>query len=324
MPTITPGTTIPRTDLMGSFTENTGAVDTIAAEVFPDFETPDQSGSFGVTPMAAHLSDQNVDRAMDGSYPRSTWKLEDASYKTVEYGHEERLDDRKSKMFRNFFDFEMTRAVRIRNILRRKRAIRVAALLHNTTTLPLSGTTGLAITDEWDDKTNAIPVDNIAFGLQCIRDRGGDASRAILQISWRAQYDLSRTNQIRSVLAYTKMPEGLIPLNDLAQALGVRKVIAASAQKNTANDGLAESLADVYHPEYAALVVPPSGLDIEEPCFGRSFYWTGDGGGTPDEPALEEYYEDARRGSVLRGRHDVQEKVLFSGAAFLFGNCYTA
>lgn len=324
MPTITPGTTIPRTDLMGSFTENTGTVDAVASAVLPEFETPDQSGAFGVTPMAAHLGDHNVDRAMDGSYPRSTWKAESGTYQTKEYGHEERLDDRKSKMFKNFFDFEMTRAMRIRNILRRKRAIRVAALLHNTTTFPLSGLTGLSITDEWDDSTNAIPINNIAFGLKCIRDRGGDASRAELQISWQAQYDLSRTAQIRNVLAYTKTPEGLIPLTDLAQALGVRKVVAASGQKNTANDNLAESLSDIYSPEYALLYVPPSGLDIEEPCLGRSFFWTGDGGGSPDEPTIEEYYEDARRGSVLRGRHDVQESILFSACAFLFGNCYTA
>jgi len=324
MPTITPGTTIPRTDLMGSFTENSGEVDAVAASVLPEFEAPDQAGNFGVTPMAAMLSDQEVDRGMDGSYPRSTWKLEDTNYKTGEYGHEERLDDRRSAMFKNFFDFEVTRADRIRNILRRRRAIRVAAMIHNIGTFPLSGLTGLSLTDEFDDKANAIPVDNVAFGLDCMRQRGADVSRAELQISWRAQYDLSRTNQIRAVLGYTKMPDGVMDSSELAQALGVRKVVVATGQKNTANDGLAESISDIYNPEYAFLYVPPSGLDIEEPCLGRTFYWTGDGGGTPDEPALEEYYEDARRGSVLRGRHDLQEKVLFAACGFLFGNCYTA
>jgi hypothetical protein len=49
---------------------------------------------------------------------------------------------------------------------------------------------------------------------------------------------------------------------------------------------------------------------IEEPCLARTIHWGEDGstiGGT-----VETYYEDQSRGDVVRARHEVEEKIVYT------------
>jgi hypothetical protein len=64
-----------------------------------------------------------------------------------------------------------------------------------------------------------------------------------------------------------------------------------------------------------------TGVDMREPGVGRTFHWSGDGssiGGT-----VETYRDETVRGDVVRVRHQVQEKRLYTEAAFLLGNITT-
>jgi hypothetical protein len=58
--------------------------------------------------------------------------------------------------------------------------------------------------------------------------------------------------------------------------------------------------------------------DIREPCLGRTFHWGEDGsqiGGL-----MESYREEQKRSDIIRCRHDVDEKVLYTQMGHLLSN----
>lgn len=321
---IAPNTTIPRQDLQASFMEAPSRQLYIASRIYVPFEVSMHAGAFGRLPLAEQLKNHSLVRNNKGEYPRSEAKLDDDTWLTREYGHEASLDNRQSVIYRNFIDFETAEANRLRELMLRGRESRVAAKCHNTTTFPLSGNTGKDISNEWDDYANAAPIDDVRAGLSGMRARGVNPAGAVLQISWRAQWDLSQCDQILQRLKYTGRPSTPISLPELALALGVAEVIVGGGFYNSADQGLAASIADIWNPEYAFLFVPARSGDISEACIGRTMVWKGDGGGDADEPAVEEYISDPNRASILRVRHDIDEKELFTACGFLLGNCYTA
>lgn len=318
MPTIAAGTTIPRQDLNAALVELPPKHTYVAGMIMPTLEVPTISGNMGVIPRGAYLSRQNVNRKSDGTYNRSKWKFEDIAYATKEYGHEESLDNRKANAYRSYADFERARAIRVREIMLREREFRVKELLLNLTTFPLSGNTGLSVTTKWDNAA-ATPIDDVKTGQRLRRVSSG-LVLDVLRISWQTWTDLSNCPQILDRLKYTSAPEGRIDTGILASAMGLRKIIVSNAMYNTADEGQTEVLDDIWGAQYANLMALADTEDPEEPCVGRTFCWKGDGGGDPDDPTIEEYVQDDARGSVLRGRNEVQEKILIPEANFVFGN----
>ena len=318
---IASGTTIPRTDLRSALVEFMPDVVPIGGLLYPWFEVPDQTGYFGRVPKESTMGIPNTDRSTDGSYNRQKGKLEDDSWATRERGMEEPLDNRQARLFRNYIDYERVRAIRLASIMARVHEQAVVAAVHNTTTYTQSGNTGLAVTNEWDDNANCVPIDDVHAGLRGIRARCG-LTADTLQIAWRTAFDLSRSSQILDRLKYTSQPPGLLPTTELAAALGIKRVIVGNQPYNTANDGVAETIGELWDPEYAFLAVTAAGMDIEANCVGRTMYWNEDGSAGP-EPLFEEYVEDRVRSSVLRVRHEWVLKTLDSSCGFLFSNIKT-
>jgi hypothetical protein len=52
------------------------------------------------------------------------------------------------------------------------------------------------------------------------------------------------------------------------------------------------------------LIRVASGLDITEPCIGRTFLWTED---SPANPIVESYRDETVRSDIVRVRHNVDE-----------------
>lgn len=316
---LTGALTIPRTDLNASFEQTSRDDNFIADQIFAPFQVPDVSGALMVTPLAALKEDRGDDvRQADGGYQRTQWTADQDSYATTERGGEEAVDQHKAKIYRSYLDFEKFTAVRLRAMALRRKEIRVKDLCHDTTNF--TGATGtLAITNEWDDSTNAIPINDVQTGMKAIRDKCG-LSLFHLQISWNSWLDLSLCSQIREVLKYTEKPEGFMPLNALAQALGVAKVVVGDAKTNTANLGLTASLGDVWSDEYAFLYVP-CGADVVSPGIGRTFFYNEEGGS--EMIYAEEYLEPRVRSKVLRVRYQDQQKRWSTRYGFLFSNVAT-
>jgi len=91
--------------------------------------------------------------------------------------------------------------------------------------------------------------------------------------------------------------------------------------KQTADEGLAPVLANVWSDEYAMVCCIATNNDVRQPCIGRTFHWAEDGsqpGGTP-----ESYRDEPVRSDIIRVRHDVDELLMHTEAAQLFDNVTT-
>ena len=114
----------------------------------------------------------------------------------------------------------------------------------------------------------------------------------------------------------------------LAALFDLDFVIVAGGIKNSANEGQDVTISQVWSDEYMMVCRVATSRDPQEPCIGRTFFWTGDGPnapGTDEELALitEEYREEGVRGSVLRARNDRQIKVMYAQMGHLLSNAIT-
>lgn len=324
MPNRATSTNIPRRDILGSMMKAAPTATFIAGSIFSPFPVMAERGSYGVIPIAALKSRAQVRREPKSGYNRSDWTFQDTTYRCRVFGHEELRDDNEASVYGDFFDYETMLAMRGRDILLREQEIRARDAIHNTTTFPQSGNTGLAVTNEWDDASNAVPVDDIQAGREGIRAQCGLLPN-VLQIAWTTWFDLWRCNQVVDRIKYTVTPEVPLPGNAaargaLAAFLGLDEILVADQWYNSAIEGQTETVSEVWTNEYAFLFYRnPQTRDLQGPTLGRMFHYDANGGLLDVLMWRDERVES----DVYRVKQCVQEKVEFSACGFLFSNITT-
>jgi len=279
----------------------------IGLDIFPLFPTPEQSASYPVIPMEALLDADTDHRAPRGTYKRDDWEFERGYFVTSEKGREEPIDDTERKLFNREAPglADMVATQRAYQKIMRSQEKRIADKLFNA-----SNFTANAVTNEWDDATNATPVDDVSDGVAAFRLQCGMFPDALV-ISWPVFKNLKKCDQVVDRLKYTFPGIDLEKMTSaqLATLFDVPRVLVGGAVYNSAKKGLSASLANLWSTEYAALVKIGSGMDITEPCVGRTFLWTED---SPANPIVEEYREEASRSDIIRVRHHVDEALIQS------------
>jgi hypothetical protein len=320
MPMQTNGVGTPRQDLMGAFHQFDPSFNNmIAEEILPAFEVDEYAGDFGVVPVEAFTTDYGdaVRRAPKAARSRSSWSPGADEWKLREYSHGEAVDQTEARIYGSWFRAEEVAAERVAEVLHVRREREVAALVHNTTTFPLSGSTGLSITNEWDDSVNAVPVDDIAQGIDAIRTRVGLLPMN-LEISFRQWQALSNAEQILERLKYTSSPAGRLGLDELARALAVNKVVVGGGVYNSANPGAAAaSMGNIWSDEYAFLYVPGGG-DLRRPQLGRTFRLNDNGG-----LKVASYEDEDINSVIVYAEQHLQHKLIYAACGYLFGNVIT-
>jgi len=290
----------------------------IATRVFPVMEVGKPSGEFGKVTIESLLRTLPTERAPGAGYNRSQWQFTTDTFITQEHGHESVVDAREAAIYRDFIDAEMITAARCRNIVLQNAEIRLAAMLQNTGTY-----TPTSVTNEWDDHTNATPVTDVEAAINRLWVKGiiGNA----LVVSRNVFRNLRLCNQVRDIITASGAGQQAMPNEvtamKLAEVFDLRYVIVGGGLKNTAKQGQTASTSAVWSDEYAIVTRVAESNDIAEPCIGRTFHYSEDGsqiGGT-----MESYYDPKVRGTVIRCRHDVQEKVLYTEALELLDNITT-
>lgn len=310
-----------RPELSGSFMEFDLAMNQagfIATEVFPVFEVGKASGDFGKVTIESLLRTLPTERASGSNYNRSQWDFTKDTFITEEHGHESVVDDREAQIYRDYLDAEMITANRCRNIVLQNAEIRMAALLQATGTW-----TPTSITNEWDDHGNATPLTDVEAAVKRLWAKGIIANALVISRTLFRNLRLCDqvAEKIHSQGAGTSVLPSQINKAMLAQAFDLPKIIVAGSIKNTAKQGQAASTTGVWSDEYAIVTRVAETNDIAEPCIGRTFHYSEDGssiGGT-----VESYYDPALRGNVIRCRHEVQEKLLYTEALELLDNAIT-
>lgn len=295
----------------------------IATQVFPVIDVQSQAGNFGKIPIEQLLQQRNTKRAPGGGYARGNWTFEPATYATEEHGAEEPVDDREAKMYSEYFVAEQISTMRAFSSVLRNAEQRVADAVFNTTTWNGASLT-TAITHEWDDATNCVPLTDVEAAVQKIYDNSGLWANALV-INRKVFRNLRNSAQvidrIESNGAGNAAKASDITAQMLAAAFDLDYIIVAGTSRNGAKEGQAASPTQIWSGEYAMVCRVSTSPDMRDPCIGRTFHWAQDGssiGGT-----VESYRDETKRSDIIRVRHDVDELVLYPQAGHLLSNITT-
>lgn len=309
MPSLAAGSAVRRPDLGFLVQEYMAArsayMGYIGLEVMPLLPVMEQSAVYPVIPKEVMMTIEKTDRAMRGKYGRSDWEYENGQYATTENGWEEAVDAREAKLYASQFDAEAMAASRASTIILRGQEKRVADQVFNTTNF-----TANAVTNEWDDAANATPIDDVKAGKLSVRSACGMLPTSLI-VSYTVYQNLKRCAQIIDLIKYTfpGLDINKLSLSQLAQVLDVPEVKVGGAVYNSAKKGQAGVVADLWSNEYAMLTRVNGGMDITDPCIGRTFMWTDD---SPSNQVVETYVEDQSRSTIVRVRHDTSETLIAS------------
>jgi len=313
-----PTTTIERRDL-GEVVEEyalaKSEADFIGLKIMPIFKTPLQQGNYPVIAVEQMLKPRVITRAPRGNYNRGDWGFEQGNYACEEYGWEEVVDDANARNYASYFDAEAIGAKIGTDVLLRGQDTRIKTIVE--------AQSAHSITNEWDDATNATPRSDVNTGIRTIVQATGMIPDLFVT-TWTNFQNLLVTDEVLDATKYT----GAITMvgfeaqkRMIAQYFGVNRVEVTNAIYNSAGEGQTLTASQIWSNEYAALVVTGSGSLQSGPCFGRSFLWQDD---SPDNVNVESYREDAVRGTIIRTRHYVDEKVLNSSCIYLLSNMVTS
>jgi len=290
----------------------------IANKIAPPFEVAEQNGTICIIPLKQLRQTPQTGRNDRGNYNRVNFTFRDENYATKENGLEMPIDKRRSKIYRNWFDFEVATTAITMNMVLRAYEMRIAAALHNATTF--AGATA-AVTNEWNDWAAATPLTDVQKGKLAVWSATGIYPNA-LQVNKRQFDNLRNCTQITEKIASSGAGTAIKPADITAQILAncfdLDEIVIADSSKDAANEGQAVDIDQVWSDEYALLYRAPKTNRIEEPCLMRTIHWGEDGstiGGT-----IETYYEDQSRGDVVRVRHDTQERMMYTELGYLFSN----
>lgn len=295
----------------------------VASKVFPVVDVMSQSGNFGKIPLEQLLQQRNTRRASGAGYARGQFTFTPATYACEEHGAEETVDDREAKMYAEYFDAEQIATMRAFSAVLRNAEQRVADAVFNTSTWTGSSLT-TAITNEWDDATNAVPATDIEAAVQKIYDNSGLWANALVinrKVFRNLRNCASVIDRINSAGAGNPSKASDVTVDMLSAVFDLEHIIVAGTSKNSATEGQSASPAQIWSDEYAMVCRVSTSADMRDPCIGRCFHWSEDGssiGGT-----VETYRDETVRGEVVRVRHDVDEVVLYAEAGHLLSNVTT-
>jgi len=293
----------------------------IAHRVLPILPRGRSSGKFPRVKLDQYLQNLDTKRNPDGTYKRSTREFADDNYDTKEHGLEATLDDRTTSRYDDLIDAEVFEGEVIENSLLMDYEKEVAALMFNTTTF--AGKTA-AVGTEWSVIATATPVTDVNTRINSIRLACGVKPNALV-VNDEVFRNMIRCAQVIDTLKFQGFQDarpGEISRQALAISLNLEEVIVADAVTNTKEPGLTAVLADIWDKEYALLARVAKTRNPMERCVGRTIMWDEEGATDGDMMGViaETYYEDQRRGGVLRRRSDWGLKTLFLECGYLLSN----
>lgn len=279
----------------------------IGTTIMPPYPVADESGVFPVIPAEAILKTPDTRRTKRSAYNRSSWDYEEGKYSCTEHGHEEPIDDSERKLLDRRMPGAADRVAAIRGsrIIAASQERRIAAKLFNETYFDAN-----AVTTAWDVLATATPITDVNDGKSAFRQQCGMLPDALV-IAYATFQALKNCESIVNRLKYTfpGIDINKMTSSQLAAVFDVPMVLIGNAVYDSADKGQGRVVTDIWDSKYAALVKIGSGLDLAEPCIGRTFIYEAD---SPDSPIVETYREEQIRSDVYRVRHSVDERLIQS------------
>lgn len=311
-----------RPDLGGSLQEfdlMMNANGFIGARILRPINVAKKIGKFGRIPLEQLLQYRETLRAPASNYSRSRWTFIDDDYRCREHGLEEVIDEDEAEMYEDYFDAEsVSRDRALHGILLAAERRAAAAIFDTTRWTGAPLTTSLSI--PWSTHATATPIDDVDNARRQIWLNSG-MNPNVLIINQEVLRHLRSCAQIIDRVKQQNFQDarpGALTAAALAELFLLREVIVADAAQNTANEGAAAQISPIWSDSLAMLCRVASTDDPREACIARTFRWKG---GQADLGAIVESYDETQtRGRVIRVRHDVDEKVIYTEMGHLLTN----
>jgi hypothetical protein len=277
MATIAP-TFVPRPDLGVAVMQEDALLDGfVAHRVFPNF--PVGVSTATIPKILARRNVMRLWRAKHGEFPRNPISIDAGStFACKEAGFEEAMDAQDIEALGGVAQAEMVATAKaVQTLLRAKDNV-LSTLLMTTGTFGSGYNTAGAAA--WDNASGK-PIDDIVKASEQVRKRIGRRPNKVL-FSGGAYSKLLQNaqvqSQVKAVMGYTDKMGGisaLITPATLAAAFGLEEVIIGEDVKNTADEGLTETLASTWSDTNALVFyAPKAGMtDLVSPGLGRTFVW---------------------------------------------------
>jgi hypothetical protein len=290
----------------------------IARKVLPSVDVASQAGNFGKIPLEQLLQQRDTKRAPGSGYARGNFTFDDSTYSCEEHGAEEPIDDREAKMYAEYFDAEQIATQRAYNSVLANAEKRVADAIFNTTTWTGAPLTTDVSSVPWATIATAKPLTNVEAAVQKVYDGSGLWPNALV-INKKVFRNLRNTPEVIDRIASSGAGDrnlaSDVTLQMLAQAFDLDYIIVAGGSLNSAKEGQAASVGQIWSSTYAMVCRVATSSDFREPCIGRTFHWGADGSSI--DGAIESYRDEVVRANIIRVRHDVDEVVLYAQAGHL-------
>lgn len=275
----------------------------IANRVLPILEVQEAGGTYGRIPLKQLLKRADAKRGPRGDYNTVDWQFTPDTFSTHEYGLEGPVDANNAAKYANYVDAELETAKLVLHAVLLEAEIRVRDLLFPGAYTPTP------VTNEWDDKANATPLDDVDAAVLRIFAATGIWPNAIV-FNKKVFRNLQRCDEILDKIAAQGAGDKIKPKDVnvamLAACFDLEHVIVAEGVYNSAGENLTATPGHIWSDEYAAVGRVAETQSITEPCVGNTFHWAADG----SEPGglVETYWWEPSRCDRVRVRHQVGEK----------------
>lgn len=279
----------------------------IGLEVLPIMRVDRQAATFSKIEREGLLRRADVKRGPRGAYNRDEFGSTDQVYATVEYGHEQPLDDRERAFFENDFaaDFWAVQ-VAFRRIAQ-EHEIRTAADVFNTTTWTGASLT-TAVGTAWSVVTADTKSDVLAASEKVRTLTGMEPN--IMIINKVTLNNLLVNTLILDSIKYVARTSVEIIMQALADFYGLDRILIGKGVFNSADEGQPFVKNDIWSSDKAMIMVAcDEGASLQDPCVGRTMQWIAD---SPDSGGIttEQYREEQTRSWIYRARQFTDELII--------------
>ncbi len=263
------------------------------------------------------LNGDAAPRANGDAYQRVNRKYDTDTFDALEYGLEGVIDDAYESEVERFMNVEATEAALLERSLRISYEVRIAATLFNASTFTATAAT-VAYTAANIATIDAVNDVDLARARMLKNGLIPNAVVMSYNVYQRIRRSALLQNQIYGVVPRGAGQKMLPGEQDVAEALGVEKLLVGKAPKNANTKGQAYNGSFIWGDTYFAVCVIEGG-EYTAGGVGRTIQWTKDTTGlfTP-----ETYRSDERRSNILRVRQHTAEKVIDETAAELITTSY--
>jgi len=301
-------------DAAHEFDQENGIATLIGQRVLPVYDTPDAEGGYPVVRRDGMRKMPETGRAPGAGFNRGDWGWGRDSYDCIENAYEIPCDRKQAAKYRRWIDYEIESAMMARAIIHWRHEIRVAAAVLNTSTF-----TAVNAAVAWATVATSTPLADIDAGANVLEDAVGVPREQLSLILPRIQWQYLRNSD--EVLEVLKAWDSGIQRREaiknavVAAYLGIKEILIGRSSYDTANEGIAESTAQIWGVRYGMLAkLGATGMPLKTLCLGRTMRWTDR---MPEFVTLESYGEEGRDSEIVRARQFTDEVIVCDEAGYL-------